>query len=38
MWQDLGCVDPLERDELQEAVCVANEEAQRNQTSQYTVN
>uniref|UniRef100_A0A673YYG5 IQ motif containing GTPase activating protein 3 n=1 Tax=Salmo trutta TaxID=8032 RepID=A0A673YYG5_SALTR len=25
---DLGCVDPLERDELQEAVCEANEEAQ----------
>uniref|UniRef100_A0A8C8FLC5 IQ motif containing GTPase activating protein 3 n=1 Tax=Oncorhynchus tshawytscha TaxID=74940 RepID=A0A8C8FLC5_ONCTS len=25
---DLGCVDPLERDELQEGVCVANEEAQ----------
>uniref|UniRef100_A0A8C7G5T7 IQ motif containing GTPase activating protein 3 n=1 Tax=Oncorhynchus kisutch TaxID=8019 RepID=A0A8C7G5T7_ONCKI len=26
--KDLGCVDPLERDELQEGLCVANEEAQ----------
>uniref|UniRef100_A0A673YZC1 IQ motif containing GTPase activating protein 3 n=1 Tax=Salmo trutta TaxID=8032 RepID=A0A673YZC1_SALTR len=34
---DLGCVDPLERDELQEAVCEANEEAQRNQTMQKAV-
>uniref|UniRef100_A0A6Q2ZE58 IQ motif containing GTPase activating protein 3 n=1 Tax=Esox lucius TaxID=8010 RepID=A0A6Q2ZE58_ESOLU len=25
---DLGCVDPLEQEELQEGVCVANEEAQ----------
>ncbi|XP_076842837.1 ras GTPase-activating-like protein IQGAP3 [Brachyhypopomus gauderio] len=29
---DLGSVDPLERDELQEGVCVANEEAQRAKT------
>uniref|UniRef100_A0A4W4G6A0 IQ motif containing GTPase activating protein 3 n=1 Tax=Electrophorus electricus TaxID=8005 RepID=A0A4W4G6A0_ELEEL len=29
---DLGCVDTLERDELQEGVCVANEEAQRSKT------
>ncbi|KAJ8005447.1 hypothetical protein DPEC_G00146740 [Dallia pectoralis] len=29
---DLGCVDPLEQDELQEGVCLANEEAQRNET------
>ncbi|XP_060777825.1 ras GTPase-activating-like protein IQGAP3 [Neoarius graeffei] len=29
---DLGCVDPLERDELQEGISVANEEAQRSQT------
>uniref|UniRef100_A0A8C7LQC0 IQ motif containing GTPase activating protein 3 n=1 Tax=Oncorhynchus mykiss TaxID=8022 RepID=A0A8C7LQC0_ONCMY len=35
--KDLGCVDPLERDELQEGVCVANEEAQRNQTMQKAV-
>ncbi|XP_066538517.1 ras GTPase-activating-like protein IQGAP3 isoform X2 [Hoplias malabaricus] len=28
---DLGCVDPLERDELQEGVSVANEDAQRSQ-------
>uniref|UniRef100_A0A673Z0Q2 IQ motif containing GTPase activating protein 3 n=1 Tax=Salmo trutta TaxID=8032 RepID=A0A673Z0Q2_SALTR len=35
--KDLGCVDPLERDELQEAVCEANEEAQRNQTMQKAV-
>ncbi|KAM9511306.1 ras GTPase-activating-like protein IQGAP3 [Salvelinus alpinus] len=34
---DLGCVDPLERDELQEGLCVANEEAQRNQTMQKAV-
>lgn len=33
--QDLGCVDPLERDELQEGVSVANEEAQRDRTSQW---
>uniref|UniRef100_A0AAY5KI41 IQ motif containing GTPase activating protein 3 n=1 Tax=Esox lucius TaxID=8010 RepID=A0AAY5KI41_ESOLU len=26
--KDLGCVDPLEQEELQEGVCVANEEAQ----------
>uniref|UniRef100_A0AAZ3Q6P3 Ras-GAP domain-containing protein n=1 Tax=Oncorhynchus tshawytscha TaxID=74940 RepID=A0AAZ3Q6P3_ONCTS len=37
MWQDLGCVDPLERDELQKEVCVANEEAQSNQTMQKAV-
>uniref|UniRef100_A0A673JL87 Ras GTPase-activating-like protein IQGAP3 n=1 Tax=Sinocyclocheilus rhinocerous TaxID=307959 RepID=A0A673JL87_9TELE len=30
---DLGCVDPLERDELQEGVSVANEEAQRDRTT-----
>uniref|UniRef100_A0A4W5MJU1 IQ motif containing GTPase activating protein 3 n=1 Tax=Hucho hucho TaxID=62062 RepID=A0A4W5MJU1_9TELE len=35
--KDLGCVDPLERDELQEGVCVANEEAQHNQTMQKAV-
>ncbi|KAL7887531.1 hypothetical protein AOLI_G00052520 [Acnodon oligacanthus] len=29
---DLGCVDPLERDELQEGVSVANEDARRSQT------
>uniref|UniRef100_A0A8B9JX61 IQ motif containing GTPase activating protein 3 n=1 Tax=Astyanax mexicanus TaxID=7994 RepID=A0A8B9JX61_ASTMX len=29
---DLGCVDPLDRDELQEGVSVANEDAQRSQT------
>lgn len=34
---DLGCVDPLDRDELQEGVCVANEEAQRTQTMQGAV-
>ncbi|KAG9345332.1 hypothetical protein JZ751_009878 [Albula glossodonta] len=34
---DLGCVDPLDQDELQEAVCVANEEAQRSQTMQQAV-
>ncbi|XP_016120964.1 ras GTPase-activating-like protein IQGAP3, partial [Sinocyclocheilus grahami] len=34
---DLGCVDPLERDELQEGVSVANEEAQRDRTLQQAV-
>ncbi|XP_046891515.1 ras GTPase-activating-like protein IQGAP3 [Hypomesus transpacificus] len=34
---NLGCVDPLEREELQEGVCVANEEAQRAQTMQGAV-
>uniref|UniRef100_A0A673JPX7 Ras GTPase-activating-like protein IQGAP3 n=1 Tax=Sinocyclocheilus rhinocerous TaxID=307959 RepID=A0A673JPX7_9TELE len=34
---DLGCVDPLERDELQEGVSVANEEAQRDRTMQQAV-
>ncbi|XDV39519.1 hypothetical protein PO909_008752 [Leuciscus waleckii] len=34
---DLGCVDPLERDELQEAVNMANEEAQRDRTIQQAV-
>ncbi|XP_053350566.1 ras GTPase-activating-like protein IQGAP3 isoform X1 [Clarias gariepinus] len=29
---DLGCVDPLERDELQEGISVANEEAQHSRT------
>ncbi|XP_062848476.1 ras GTPase-activating-like protein IQGAP3 isoform X2 [Trichomycterus rosablanca] len=29
---DLGCVDPLERDEMQEGVAVANDEAQRSRT------
>lgn len=30
--QEQGCVDPLEPDELQEAVTVANREAQRAKT------
>uniref|UniRef100_A0A6Q2Z7P3 IQ motif containing GTPase activating protein 3 n=1 Tax=Esox lucius TaxID=8010 RepID=A0A6Q2Z7P3_ESOLU len=34
---DLGCVDPLEQEELQEGVCVANEEAQRHMTMQKAV-
>ncbi|KAL0984873.1 hypothetical protein UPYG_G00149790 [Umbra pygmaea] len=34
---DLGCVDPLDQDELQEGVCVANDEAQRNNTMQKAV-
>uniref|UniRef100_A0A9J7WYD8 IQ motif containing GTPase activating protein 3 n=1 Tax=Cyprinus carpio carpio TaxID=630221 RepID=A0A9J7WYD8_CYPCA len=34
---DLGCVDPLEREELQEGVSVANEEAQRDRTLQQAV-
>ncbi|KAK7158385.1 hypothetical protein R3I93_009561 [Phoxinus phoxinus] len=34
---DLGCVDPLERDELQEAVNMANEDAQRDRTIQQAV-
>uniref|UniRef100_A0A671MQ13 Ras GTPase-activating-like protein IQGAP3 n=1 Tax=Sinocyclocheilus anshuiensis TaxID=1608454 RepID=A0A671MQ13_9TELE len=34
---DLGCVDPLERDELQEGISVANEEAQRDRTLQQAV-
>lgn len=32
--QDLGCVDALERDELQEGISVANEDAQRDRTSE----
>uniref|UniRef100_A0A8C2I261 IQ motif containing GTPase activating protein 3 n=1 Tax=Cyprinus carpio TaxID=7962 RepID=A0A8C2I261_CYPCA len=35
--KDLGCVDPLEREELQEGVSVANEEAQRDRTLQQAV-
>uniref|UniRef100_A0A671MXL5 Ras GTPase-activating-like protein IQGAP3 n=1 Tax=Sinocyclocheilus anshuiensis TaxID=1608454 RepID=A0A671MXL5_9TELE len=35
--KDLGCVDPLERDELQEGISVANEEAQRDRTLQQAV-
>ncbi|KAJ8354659.1 hypothetical protein SKAU_G00222260 [Synaphobranchus kaupii] len=34
---DLGCVDPLDHDELQEGVYMANEEAQRSQTMQQAV-
>ncbi|KAM6967424.1 ras GTPase-activating-like protein IQGAP3 [Aplochiton taeniatus] len=35
---DLGCVDPLDLDELQDGVCVANEEAQRTQSMEKAVN
>ncbi|XP_056331178.1 ras GTPase-activating-like protein IQGAP3 [Danio aesculapii] len=34
---DLGCVDPLEREELQEGINMANEDAQRDQTMQQAV-
>ncbi|XP_051999765.1 ras GTPase-activating-like protein IQGAP3 [Xyrauchen texanus] len=34
---DLGCVDPLEKDELQEGISVANEDAQRDRTMQQAV-
>ncbi|MBN3294999.1 IQGA3 protein, partial [Amia calva] len=34
---DLGCVDALDREELQEGVWVANEEAQRSHTMQLAV-
>ncbi|KAJ8287966.1 hypothetical protein COCON_G00006250 [Conger conger] len=34
---DLGCVDPLDRDELQEGVYMANDEAQSSQTIQQAV-
>ncbi|KAG7469536.1 hypothetical protein MATL_G00129770 [Megalops atlanticus] len=34
---DLGCVDALDRDELQEGVYVANEEAQRSHTMEQAV-
>uniref|UniRef100_W5MQH9 IQ motif containing GTPase activating protein 3 n=1 Tax=Lepisosteus oculatus TaxID=7918 RepID=W5MQH9_LEPOC len=34
---DLGCVDVLDREELQEGICVANEDAQRSQAMQQAV-
>lgn len=34
---DLGCVDPLEREELQEGINMANEDAKRDQTMQQAV-